>query len=242
MAGASTNRFLIIGGSGSGKSTLSEAIVEEYATLGRYRYLVVLTKDAPEHSRLSEFCNAAQELTDEIAAAGVDWRAAIQAAGSLFLEVTALPGDELRDTLDALGQAVLDLGDVLVVVDEAQQIVDRNTPPRLLQLYTRGRKHGVHIITITQSIKQQATWGLHPTAIREATALVTFLKHDRNEVKQISEIFPELGDRVSELRTPRDGAPEYAVKDLITGRSVIVTRAGEVDITAGSSAPPGALT
>lgn len=240
MAGQSTNRVLVIGGSGSGKSTLSEAIVERYATLGRYRYLVVLTKDAAEHSRLSGFCNAAEELSDDVAAAGIDWRAAIEAAGSLFLEVTALEGDARRDCLDALGRALLELGDVLLVVDEAQQIVDRNAPPGLLQLWTRGRKHGVSIVTITQSLKQRSTWGLHPTAINEATALVSFLKTDPNEVKQVTDLFPELGDRVATLKTPRDGSPEYAVKDLITGRALLVTRQGELDITAGSSAADGA--
>lgn len=237
MAGASTNRILVIGGSGSGKSTLAEAVVERYATLSKYRHLVVLTKDSAEQSRLSGFCNAAEELSDEAAAAGVDWRRAIEAAGSLFLEVTAL---EPRDALDTLGAAIIELGDVLLVVDEAQQIVDRNAPAGLLQCWTRGRKHGVNIITITQSLKVRPNWGLNPVAINEATALVTFHKSDTNEVAQVARLFPELGDRVASLRTPRDGTPEWAVKDLITGRALLVTRQGEVDITAGTPAE-GAL-
>lgn len=237
MAGGSTNRILVIGGSGSGKSTLAEAIVERYATLARYRYLVVLTKDSAEQSRLSGFCNAAEELSDEVAGAGVDWRRAIEAAGSLFLEVTAL---DPRDALDALGVAIIELGDVLLVVDEAQQIVDRNAPPGLLQCWTRGRKHGISIITITQSLKQRPTWGLNAVAINEATALVTFHKSDPNEVAHIAALFGELGERVATLRTPRDGTPEWAVKDLITGRAVLATRQGEVDISAGAPAE-GAL-
>lgn len=237
MAGASTNRILVIGGSGSGKSTLAEAVVERYAMLSKFRYLVVLTKDGAEQSRLSGFCNAAEELSDEVVQAGVDWRRAIEAAGSLFLEVTAL---EPADALEALGVAILELGDVLLVVDEAQQIVDRNAPPGFLQVYSRGRKFGVNIITITQSLKIRANWGLNPVAINEATALVTFHKSDVNEVAQVARLFPELGDRVASLRTPRDGTPEWAVKDLITGRALLVTRQGEVDITAGTPAE-GAL-
>lgn len=234
MAGESTNRLLIIGGSGSGKSTLSEAIVEQYAQRHRYRHLVVLTKDAPEHSRLSGFCRAVAELDDATAAAGIDWQAAIRAAGSLYLEVTAL---DHHAALDAIGRAVLELGDSLIVVDEAQQIADRNTRPGFLQLWTRGRKHGINLIAISQSMKQRSTWGLHPTVINETTALITFLKTDPREVEQLRELFPELGDRVASLRTPRDGVPEWAVKDLITGRALLVTREGEQDITAGVSSP-----
>lgn len=241
MAGGQTNRLLIIGSSGSGKSTLAEAVVERYATLGRYRYLVVLTKDAPEHSRLSEFCHAVAELDDKAAGAGIDWRRAIEAAGSLFLEVTAL---DARDALAGIGRAVIELGDVLLVVDEAQQVVDRNAPPDFLQLWTRGRKHGVSIVTITQSLKIGPTYGLNVVCRREATALVTFHKSDTEELKQLRELLQsaELAERVPTLRTPRDGGrPEYIVRDLTTGRALLVSREGEVDMSAGAPAADAAL-
>lgn len=230
MAGGSTNRLLVIGGSGSGKSTLSEKIVAEYKRQNKYRYLVVLTRDSAADSGFSGFCNASQELTSDLAKKSIDWKRAIEAAGSLFLEVTAL---DPHAALDELGRAILELGDVLLVIDEAQQIVDRNTREGLLEVYVRGRKRGISIITITQSIKQRSRWGLHPTAIGEASALVTFIKTDPNEQKHVLEIFPELGDRLGRLRTPRDGAPEYAVKDVITGRAIIHSREGEIDITTG---------
>lgn len=233
LMSGSTNRTLVIGGSGSGKTTLAEALVAEYEKLRKYRYMVVLTRDDEHQSPFGKYCQASEELSTKVVEAGIDWRAAIQSAGSLFLEVTAL---DPAPALDAIGRAILELGNVLLVVDEAQQIIDRNTPPGMLEVYTRGRKLGVNIITITQSIKQRAQWGLHATAIGEATTLVTFLKTDPNEQRHVLDIFPELGVRLGQLRTPRDGAPEYAVKDLITGRAILVSREGERDITAGVAA------
>lgn len=227
--GASTNRILCIGGSGSGKTTLMNEVVREYDRQDKYTYLVVLSKDEPEQSPFAERCALVAELDDDAAAAGIDWRAALAQHRSLYIEVTAL---EYHDALDALGAALLELGSALIVVDEAQQIVDRNTKPGILQLYTRGRKYGISVISITQSIKQRSNWGLNAVAINEATALVTFLKTDPNEQKHILELIPELGDRLGTLKTPRDGAAEYAVKDLITGRVLLVARDGEHEIGA----------
>lgn len=233
MAGASTNRILCIGGSGSGKTTLMQSVLEEYTRQHKYAYLVVLTKDEAENSPFSQSCAFKCELDDQAAAAGINWRRLLEEHGSVFVEVTAL---EHHEALDALGQAVLELGSALVVIDEAQQIVDRNTGPQFLQLYTRGRKYGISIISITQSIKQRSNWGLNAVAINEATALVTFLKTDPNEQKHVLDLIPELGDRLGQLKTPRDGAPEYAVKDFLTGRVLLVARDGERELTAGVSA------
>ena len=229
----STNRFLVIGGSGSGKTTLVKEIAEAYRARGAYRQLVVVSKDTPEESALAPLCAVHVEVDDATAALNLDLTKAIRDAESIYFEITAV---DVAPFLSQLGPALMELGAVLVLVDESQNILDRNCPAPMLQVPTRGRKRGVHLVCITQSIKQRPTYGLNPTFINEATCLVTFLKSDPNEQKHVLALFPELGDRLGELRTPRDGAPEYAVKDLITGRCLLVARDGEHDITPGGAA------
>ena len=229
----STNRFLVIGGSGSGKTTLVKSIVEAYRARGAFRYLVVVSKDAPEHSALAPLCDVHVEIDSQTAALELDLVKAVQDAKSVYFEMTAV--DHVH-FLEQLGPALLELGAVLAVVDEAQNVLDRNTPPQMLEVATRGRKLGVHWVCITQSLKQRPTYGLNATFINEASCLVTFLKSDPNEQKHVLALFPELGERLGELRTPRDGAPEYAVRDMLTGRGVLVARDGEHDLTAGGAA------
>jgi len=209
-------------------------LVAEYRRCRKYEHLVVLTRDARDQTPLAEHCYVHLELDDALVARTprLNWVSMIEAsAAGLFLEVTAL---DSAPALAGLGAAVLEVGNVLVVVDEAQQVVGRRTPPQMLQVWTRGRKRGINVITVTQSLKQRPVWGLHPTIISESTALVTFLKSDPNEQQYIVSLCPAARDLVGQLRTPRDGTPEYVVSDLVTGRTLAVLRDGEHDISVGS--------
>lgn len=224
-----TNRLLVIGSSGSGKSTLVSSYVDEMQRKNKVNFLVVLTKDSAEESPFSARCAVVEELHNENAGAPVNWTGLLRDHKSLFLEVSAF---EPHAALDELAAAVLELGSCLVVIDEAHQIVTKDAGMKLLELYTRGRKRGVHVCTICTSIMQRPGFGLNAVVVNEVSALVSFLKTEQREVSKLSEIAPPFRDHLSTLATPRDhGAPEYLVLEFETGRALKVGRTGEVDIS-----------
>lgn len=214
-----TLRFLVVGMSGSGKSHLTRDLIAHLE--GRYRYLVVVN----DSMELSEGCAAKVPIRDENV--GDAWRLVdlIRDAGSAHFEILA---NDPRPFLERLGDAVLELGDVLLVLDEAHEWIPSNRPPAaLVRCYKQGRKHGVHIIAVTQSLVRTSTTGLDANAIRQSTHLITFQLAEHNEVARIREVMPELGDRVADLAPPGDGRPpEYAVRDVRRSMSLIHGRGG----------------
>lgn len=215
-----THRLLIVGMSGSGKSRLiRDRILPEYE--GRYRYKVVVN----DSEELGEDC-VSLRITDDNA--GGTWRFAqlIRDARNLHVEILAT---DPAPVLEQLSSAILELGDVLLVLDEAHEWIPwHNAPRSMIRLYKQGRKEGVHIVAATQSLVRTPEAGLAPDAVRQSTVLVTFQQVDSREVGRIRDVFPELGARVSDLQPPGAAGepPEYAVRDMRRGSSLIHGRDG----------------
>lgn len=213
-----TNRFLVVGPSGSGKSQLARRIIQAYQ--GRYRYLVVL--DTSEDYR--PLCRAHVEITQSRAGHEYNLAGFIRRARSAAFEVTAVKPDAF---LARLGAALMSLGDVLLVVDEAHQFLGPSCPLELLSVWTGGRKKNIHAIAITQSSKLSSTFGISKVIIRQTTAAIYFRTEEPNEAATIEQAHPELAGHVRQLQTPHDGgAPEYAVVDTRRGRSGLLLRQG----------------
>jgi len=115
--------------------------------------------------------------------------------------------------------------DVLLVVDEAHPFFERGRVPKgLFEVLTGGREAGHNAIFVTQMLKG-AVGGIDPGVRRQASHLVTFRLTEPEEVRALSEQFPELGERVRKLARPEDGLPpEYGVKDLDRERAGVVLR------------------
>jgi len=211
VAGRQTFRILIVGKTGSGKSTLAKAIVRRME--GRYRKLVVV-------NRKREFAEFV-EKGFSVGEAG-DPEPALKRYDRVHFHVT---GYDPRPFLDALGQAILRRRDVLLVVDEAHQFFERGRVPKgLFEVLTGGREAGHNAIFVTQMLKG-AVGGIDPGVRRQASHLVTFRLTEPEEVRALSEQFPELGERVRRLARPENGLPpEYGVKDLDRERSGVVLR------------------
>ena len=211
MAGRQTFRILIVGKTGSGKSTLAKAIVRRMQ--GRYQKLVVV-------NRKREFA----EFTERgftVGEAG-DPEPVLRRYDRVHFHVT---GYDPRPFLDALGQAILRRRDVLLVVDEAHQFFERGRVPKgLFEVLTGGREAGHNAIFVTQMLKG-AVGGIDPGVRRQASHLVSFRLTEPEEVRALTEQFPELGERVKTLKRPEDGLPpEYGVKDLDRERVGVVLR------------------
>ncbi len=211
MGGRQTFRVLIVGKSGSGKSTLARQIVR--AMEGRYRYLIVV-------NRKREFA----ELVEKgftVGEEGDPWPA-LRKYRRIHFHVT---GYDPRPFLDALGQAVMRLRDVLLVVDEAHHFFSRGQVPKgLFEVLTGGREFGHSALFVTQMMRG-AVGGIDPGVRRQASHLVAFRLSEPGEVQALAEMFPELGERVKQLARPDGGLPpEYGVKDLDRDRAGLVLR------------------
>ena len=226
------NRWLIIGESGSGKSYFASALIDDYLDNVACDLMVCFSTDAPGESRLAERCAHHVELTDELAELTVDHVAFLQKHKSVYYELTALnPHRFIGD----VSEAVLALGYVLIVFDEADGYVNQKADRRTLSLYPRGRKRGVNIATIATSIKQNGALGLAPEVVRRSNILVAFHTDETHEQNAVYERFPRAKGQLGELLTPRDGGlPEYVIR-AEGGRELLVSRTGERDLRAVSA-------
>jgi len=211
MGGRQTFRLLIVGKSGSGKSTLAREVIRRME--GRYRHLVIV-------NRKTEFAELAQGRF-RVSETG-DPGPVLRKHRRVIFHVT---GYDPRPFLDALGQEIMRLRDVLLVVDEAYHFFPRGAVPKgLFEVLTGGRELGHNAIFIAQMI-QGATGGIDPGVRKQASHLVTFRVTEPNDVRAVAEHFPELGERVRDLRRPEGGLPpEYAVKNLDREEAGLVLR------------------
>ncbi len=211
MGGRQTFRLLIVGKSGSGKSTLAREVIRRME--GRYRHLVIV-------NRKVEFAELAQGRY-RVSEAG-DPRPALKRHRRVIFHVT---GYDPRPFLDALGQELMRLRDVLLVVDEAYHFFPRGAVPKgLFEVLTGGRELGHNALFVTQMI-QGTTGGIDPGVRKQASHLVAFRVTEPNDVRAVAEHFPELGEKVRELKRPEGGLPpEYAVKNLDREEAGLVLR------------------
>lgn len=214
MAGRQTFRMLIVGKAGSGKSTLARQIIRRME--GRYRHLIIVNRKR-EFAELAQGRYTVSEDGDPVSA--------INRHSRVMFQVT---GYDPRPFLDKLGQAIMQLREVLLVVDEAHHFFPRGqTPKGLFEVLTGGREYGHSAIFITQML-QGATGGIEPGVRRQATHLITFRVTEPREVQAVADMFPELGEGVRALARPESGLPpEYGVKDLDRDFAGVVRRANQ---------------
>jgi len=211
VAGRQTFRILIVGKSGSGKSTLARQIL--LRMVGRFRKLVIVNRK----TEFSDLCEARFRVKE----AG-DPSRVLKRYSRVFFHVT---GYDPRSFLDALGAEIMGQRDVLLLMDEAYHFFPRGAVPKgLFEVLTGGREAGHNAIFVTQML-QGLTGGIDPGVRKQASHLVTFRVTEPNDVRAVSEHFPELGERVRSLARPDDGLPpEYGVKNLDREEGGLVLR------------------
>ena len=223
-----TDRTLVIGESGSGKTVLAatyaKKLIKHKDHRRRPRHTVIVSKDPREQSALAPLCQTHAEVSQRTSQMTLDLKTAIKEAGSIYFELTA---HDPRYFLQQLGAAVLAIGGILCIFDEAQSYLKSDAPTEILDVYSRGRKFGLHVITITPSIKQRNNYGLHRTITNEYTKFIAFRKTEPLEQKLITEHIPGASaELLANLKGPNDGKPEYIVMDKLSGRTSVQLRSG----------------
>jgi len=213
--GEHTLRIAFWGDQGGGKTSLAACTVDEFDRLGRTGRLVIVSPDPAVGRRgarnpLAERCGHVLVLTDDLAARGVDWPAAMADEPRLYVQLDTVryPAACLGD----LGEALRHAEDALVVFDEAYRTVPVQADERLLDLFVNGRKHGIDVITVSASAMQRNGAGISPLVWDQANMHVCFQITDENVRGKIAEKAPPIAAELPTLATPRDGGePEYAV-------------------------------
>jgi len=215
-----TLRGLIIGPAGSGKSTLARTIVREMmrGPSAPARLIVIDTSD-----EWADHVDAHVEVDHEASAkAGrVRWDDVLARHRRVLFELTTPDPEPFAA---AIGQAIMRVGDALVVIDEAHHIAHPKAPLAFLAVWTGGRKRGVHALAITQRITQAQRVGLSMTVLNNSTTAWVFRATEPRELDKLGQLLaPEIAEKIPALRPPGpDNAPDYAVYDMRTGRGVIV--------------------
>lgn len=214
-----TNRILILGKSGSGKTHYAKRLIERYK--GRYNRLVILNRK-PD---LAQYAEASYKVSTDNA----DPLYALNRHRRVMFRVVAM---DFKSFLDRLGHAMLEIGERerarwLFVADEGHNFFDQHSlSAGMTRVVVEGREAGINTIVISQQLRSNFG-AIHRVVLRQATHLVTFRLTEKNEVAAFSELCPEVGARITQLRrpTPEDpGAPEFAVKSLDTERTGLVLR------------------
>lgn len=211
MAGRQTNRIVIAGMTGGGKSHLARQIVSRME--GRYRQLIIVNRKR-ELAELTEVGCIVDEEGDP--------SAVLAKHRAVFFQVD---GYDPRPFLDTLGAALMRRRDALVVIDEAWEFFGRGRVPRgLFRVLTGGRELGHSMIFVTQMLKS-ASGGIDLGVLQQATHMVLFRLQGDNDLERVQEYFPELGDRITQLRRPEAGLPpEYAIRNMTTGAAGVALR------------------
>lgn len=178
-------RWLILGITGSGKSYFASYLISKYVSLKHRKYLVIVDSTDSYRESLSwlNHCNVSP-----VDFSGIDFEKIITESQFTLFEVSGLLPDQDVAFMDALSQAIINIGDVLLVVDEAHRYLPLYNPSdKFLILLREGRKYYIDVILITQFPTD-----LNLIARRQSNSLVIFKLLDNTDFDKLYlEIRPE---------------------------------------------------
>ncbi len=205
-------RALVVGPTGSGKSQLARRIAA--AADDELQVLVIDEGNSWEDQGLTLLT-----VTEEMAEGQWDLTLWLRDNPRAVMDLSGLL--EPAAWLEQVARAVLVLGNILVVVDEAQHFLPAHSPAlQFLRLISEGRKRGVSIVVITQTLGVTAGAGLSPLLIRNLnTVMVMGGQREPRELERLTVLTGHPEVDLGGLNGPIDGtAPDYVVYDLARGK------------------------
>jgi len=209
---------LIMGKQGSGKSLLAKAILAYYAlTDSRDYYVALSAKPDLAHPRVPSFGPSYEIDLHKLGfedveinpkeGFGFSLRSALQAHPRLVITEKGLPPMEREAFLDFFAKEAMDLGSMVILVDEAERYFPKYRPSEgMLDLIRRARWKGIDLIIIAHNDAS-----VHHEVAAEANALICFRTQHKTRIERLAH-FIEDAAVVADL--PRYG---YILVDDETG-------------------------
>jgi len=210
--------WLIVGKSGCGKSWFGRYILGEYLQNRAIKYIVVVDNSSDHfYGGLQAQGFFFQEYGEAEAQGSYNWENFIKANKRVLIEITNLKQDEITRLMDDVSRALYDLGDSIILVDEAHIFFPREHQSiEFERLLRGGRKKGIDVILITQTLID-----LNLIALRLANVLIVFQVTEANELERARQYFQMEREPIFNLKER-----QYFFKDMKTGLLVCDTTQG----------------
>lgn len=225
-----TFRAYIGGDTGMRKTTTAASLVALMAARGKLGRLVVISTDAArgidrKPAILRRLCDHAVIIGDDAARQGINWRAALDRAPRLYVEVAATRYP--AGILGELAAEVFNRGWATVIADEAHKTVPVGADPRLLRLWGEGRKRGIDCVAVTASVMVRDGSAMNPAVLDASDVRVGFRAgSDIVALKIMGRNHPRLASELARLPGPERGTPHFLVHRAGQPRAEIVTPSG----------------
>lgn len=201
-------RWLVLGITGSGKSYFTTYLISKYVAMRQRKYVVIVDSTDSYRQDLPwlKHCDVPPvEFTQ------IDFERIILESQFVLFEVSGLLPDEDVAFMDALCEAIMNIGNTLLVVDEAHRYLPLYNPSdKFLILLREGRKYYIDSIIITQFPVD-----LNLIARRQANSLVIFKLLDDTDTERTAFYLEMRPEEIMNLELY-----EFVLKDRNTGASI----------------------
>ena len=207
-AAADGKKWLIVGRSGAGKTTLVRAMLREYQSRG---YPIIIVQGHP--GQLQDF-GPVSIVTQERAERKLDWHKLLDDHPAIRFSMAAYDADYF---FDSLAGALLDRGNLVLVLDDQQGYLTANPPRNMARIYMEGRYRRIHLMTVTQRLGNTSNTGTSMHARANVDHLVAFQVGDNTDLGRLQPLLPNCKSILPALPTPGG----YVWRDQATGRTVV---------------------
>ena len=177
--------YTVIGKSGSGKSHLVAGMIDYYYRNEIRENIIVIdsSNDYKEDKGL-DFLNHLYLQEDEVGE--IDIEAVIKDHKQVLFEFAGMTEEKRRSLCDQIVNAVFNLGNTLLVVDEGYLFVPKQGKMKSFQkALSGGRKEGIDQIYIIQRVQQ-----INLLVLSQKDVLISFNINESKEIEKVRENIP----------------------------------------------------
>lgn len=213
-------RCVVVGQSGMGKTTLCRGIVRAYQA-GPRRIVILDPKEGEDSwDMMPGFAQYAvrgdQVVFDKKTGSGIAWARMLEARKRVRIFTSGLGPDEYDQLGDEIGQACMDVGDILFVADEAHRFFSPTHSKKgaLARVWDSARSSGVDCLFITQMPVE-----LHLYARKQANAAIALGLREPNDAAAGARLIRTSPDVLLDLRPFQAIYADRATGEMLSGVS-----------------------